>query len=537
MSTGISTQAFTGTRGLIQLAGKRDRIMLPIWIYVLVGTAASSAYSIKGVYPDQASRDALTSSTNAVFGVVALYGPIQSPTVGGIISWKIALVEAVLAAVMSILLVVRHTRAEEQTGRQELLGAAPLGRCAPATAALGLVAVANLAFAVVSALALAYFTGSFAGSLVLGLAIGGVGLVFGALAAVTAQLSESSRTANGIAASALGALYLVRAAADSGGPGWLAWCTPIGWLEKARPYAGDRWWVLVLYLAATLALAAGALRLAGGRDLGAGLLPSRPGAPRAGRDLRGVGGLAWRLQRGALIGWSAGFVIAGAALGALAKDVGTLVNSSSAQAEQVIERMGGQPGIENAYLSAMNGIMGVLAGAYAIQAALRARGEESAGHAEALLAGPVGRIRWMATHLVMALAGAAVLLTVYGVGVGLADGIRGHDVSSALATMIGAALAQWPAVALIAGLTVLAVGAAPRYAPLAWAVLLVSLLLSEFGPVLRLAQPVLDVSPFTHVPKLPGTEVAWAPLVWLAVIAAALIGGALTSFRRRDLTT
>lgn len=534
MST--TTQAFAGTRSLLQLAGKRDRIMLPIWIYVLIGTAASSAYSIKGLYPDQASRTALASTTNSVFGVVALYGPIQSPTVGGITTWKIALIEAVLAAVMSFLLVVRHTRAEEQSGRQELLGAAPLGRCAPPAAALGLVAVANLAFAVISGLVLTYFTGSFAGSLLLGLAVAGTGLFFGALAAVTAQLSESSRTANGIAAAALGALYLVRAAADGGGPAWLSWCTPIGWLEKTRPYAGDRWWVLALDLAASLVLAAVALKLAADRDFGAGLLPSRPGSPRAGWDLRGVGGLAWRLQRGALIGWAAGFLIAGVALGAVAKDVGALMNSS-AQAEQAVERMGGQTGIVDAYLSAMSGIMGVLAGAYAIQAALRARGEESSGHTEALLAGPVGRIRWLGTHLAMALIGAAALLAVYGVGIGLADGIRGHDVSSVLPTMLGAALAQWPAVALIAGLTVLAVGAAPRYAPLAWAALVACFLLSEFGPILRLAQPVLDISPFTHVPKLPGTAVAWSPLIWLAAIAVALICGGLASFRRRDLVT
>ena len=532
----ISTQTFTGTRGLIQLAAKRDRIMLPVWIYVLVITAASSAYSIKGLYPDQSSRDALTSSTNAVFGVVALYGPIQSPTVGGITTWKIALIEAVMAAVMSFLLVVRHTRAEEQTGRQELLGAAPLGRCAPASAALGLVAAANLAVAAVGAAVLTYFTGSFAGSLALGLAVAGTGLFFGALAALTAQLSESSRTANGMAATALGALYLVRAAADSGGPAWLSWCTPIGWLEKTRPYAGDRWWVLALYLVSVLALAAVALRLAARRDLGAGLLPSRPGSPRAGWDLRGVGGLAWRLQRGALIGWCAGFLIAGAALGSLAKDVGALMNSS-AQAEQVIERMGGQPGVVDAYLSAMSGIMGVLAGAYAIQAALRARGEENAGHAEALLAGPVGRIRWLGTHLAVALAGSAVLLAAYGAGAGLADGIRGHDVSSALPTMLGAALAQWPAAALIAGLTVLAVGATPRRAPLAWAALVACVLISQVGPVLRLAQPVLDISPYTHVPKLPGTAVAWTPLAWLAAIAAVLVCAGLASFRRRDLTS
>jgi len=46
---------------------------------------------------------------------------------------------------------------------------------------------------------------------------------------------------------------------------------------------------------------------------------------------------------------------------------------------------------------------------------------------------------------------------------------------------------------------------------------------------------VLDVSPFTHVPKLPGGAVSAAPLALLCLIAGALAGAGLAGLRRRDI--
>jgi hypothetical protein len=43
-----------------------------------------------------------------------------------------------------------------------------------------------------------------------------------------------------------------------------------------------------------------------------------------------------------------------------------------------------------------------------------------------------------------------------------------------------------------------------------------------FGQVLQLSHWVMDISPFTHAPRLPGGTVSAAPLVWLCLIALAL---------------
>ena len=137
--------------------------------------------------------------------------------------------------------------------------------------------------------------------------------MFGAVAAVTAQVAESARAANGLAVGVLGAAFALRAIGDAG-PHWLAWLSPLGWAQAMRAFADERWWLLLALLALAALLRVGAARLAARRDLGAGILPPRPG-PARGR-LRTPLALAWRLQRGALAGWAAGFAILGAAFGA-----------------------------------------------------------------------------------------------------------------------------------------------------------------------------------------------------------------------------
>ncbi len=312
------------------------------------------------------------------------------------------------------------------------------------------------------------------------------------------------------------------------------WCTPLGWVERIEAYGANRWWVLALPLAGALLLTAVATRLAARRDLGAGMLAMRPGAERGGRDLRGAYGLAWRLHRGAVLGWSLGFMLGGAVVGYVAKDI-TGVLTSSAQIEQVITEMGGQSGLVDAYLASIMGIAGLIAAIYAVQAVLRARGEETAGRAEPLLAASVGRATWAAGHLASALTGAAIMLAATGLGAGLAHGLRMHDVSGQLPRVLGVALAQWPAVAVVAGIAAALFGIAPRYSAAAWGALAVFLLLGQLGPVLKLSQAAMDVSPFTHVPRVPGGAFTWTPLGWLALLAAALLAFGLAAFRRRDL--
>ena len=520
-----------GTGALARLAFRRDRIMLPAWVYLITALVASSSYSLNKLYPTAQARAALAVSGGRNPALVFLYGRLSGDSLGAVSAWRYGVWAAIFGALMSIFLVIRHTRADEETGRLELVGSAAVGRLGGLTAALLTAVAASVVLALLLAVALIVVGLPAAGSAAFALAIATCSLAFAAVAALTAQLAAGARAARGIAAGVLGAAYLLRAvgdAAGSSGPSWLTWLSPLGWTEFVRPYTADRWWVLALPLALT---AVGRRRrVRAGRDprLRAGLLPDRPGRATASGWLRGPRcwpplGLAWRLQRGTLLGWAAGFAFTFAASGAAAKGIGSLLGGS-AQLRQEFTRLGGQAGITDAYLAAIMSLAGLAAAAYATSAVLRVRAEETEGRAELLLATATGRIRWGLSHVLVAVFGAALLLAVAGLAAGLGYGLRTSSAGPEVARLLGAAAAQLPASLAAAAIAVMLLGLAPRAAvAAAWTVVGAVVVIALFGQVLRLSQWVLDISPFTHVPKLPGGAVSAAPLLWLSLAAAGVL--------------
>lgn len=292
--------------------------------------------------------------------------------------------------------------------------------------------------------------------------------------------------------------------------------------------------LLLLYAAAALT-AAVAYVLAGRRDIGASFLPARPGAPAAPRRLNGPYGLAWRLQRGSLLGWSLGFAAAGVVFGSIADGVADLVGDSEST-RQVLERMGGRQGITDSFLAGMIGMLGMVAAIYAVGCVMRLRGEETAERAEPVLAGAVSRLHWAASHLVFAFAGTVVVMLSGGLGMGLGHGLAVEDIGGQMPPVLGAALAQLPAAWALAAVAMLLFGAVPKASVAGWAVAGACLAIGWLGPALNVPQGVMDLSPFGHLPKLPGGEIAAAPYVWMPALTALMTAAGLAAFRRRDLS-
>ncbi len=521
----------TGLRTLVGLALRRDRVMIPAWVLGLGAATVVTASSYVELYADEASRRDVVATLGSTPATLALYGRIYDDTVGALVAWRLGGIALALAGLMSILVVVRHTRADEETGRAELVGAGVVGRHAPLAAALVVAAFADLALGVIVVLGVIATGLGFTGALALGLTFALVGFAFAAVAAVAAQLSESARAANGIAVAVLGGAFLARAVGDAG-PHWLSWLSPLGWGQQVRAFAAERWWVLLLLGAFAALLVAAAVRLAAARDLGAGILPPRPGPARG--SLTSPLALAWRLQRGALAGWAVGFLILGAAFGSIAQDIADVIGDSP-DVIDAVRRLGGGQDLVDAYLASTLQILALIAAGYAVQATLRLRGEETSGRAEPLLATPVSRVRWALGHAFVALAGTAAIIAIAGLAAGAGHALQTGDAGE-LPRVLGAALAQVPAAWVLAGLALALFGFAPRAAAgVAWAALAACLALAELGPVLELSQSIIDVSPFAQSPRLPGGDLNAAPL-WLAALAAALAAAGLAGLRRRDVT-
>jgi polyether ionophore transport system permease protein len=524
--------AFTGTLGMLRLYLRRDRIVLPLWV-LLLSLPLATVYvgSIEKVYPDQAARAAFAATIMASPAQRALYGQIYNDSLGAAGIWKAGMFH-LLIAVAVILTVIRHTRADEETGRAELLDSTAVGRYASLTAAVLLSFGASVATGAIGAAGLLGTSVPPDGSLAFGAALAGSGLVFTAVAAVAAQLSASARFARGAAFATLAAAFTLRAVGDAGS-GTLSWLSPLGWSLQVRPYAGDRWWVLLLHLATTVLLTAVAYRLLAGRDVGAGLIAERPGPATATPLLRNAFGLAWRLDRGALLLWTVGLCLYGLLIGSVVHGIGDELGGTTAR--DIVARMGGTSALEQAFVAVAFCLLGMMAAAFAISLTLRPHQEEAGQRAETVLGGAVGRSRWLASYLAITLMGSAVAILTAGAAAGLTYGIAAHDVDGKLWMVVATAAVQLPAVWLPAAVTVALFGIAPRFSPVAWGVLVGFIALYLIGSLSGFPQWLLDLEPFAHIPRVTGGDFTAVPLLWLLLIDIALIALGMAGFRRRDI--
>jgi ABC-2 type transport system permease protein len=535
----------TGTGHLIRLAVRRDRIQLPIWIVGSALVLAAGAAAVADEFAAEAERVTALKAAGGSPTVLLMRGVPVGVDTGAMVNFRNFAFMLVLAALMSTFAMVRHTRQNEETGRAELIGAGGVGRHAALAAALAVTLGANLLLG-------AALTGTLlaaglpaGGALAFGAACAATGMGFAGLAAVAAQLFQSARAANATAATAVGVAFLIRGIGDALGTrapdgiqvtsSWLSWLSPMGWGEQVRPYGEERWWALALPVALLAACVMGAFALVDRRDLGAGLIPERPGPAVATRTLLSPVGLAWRINRSTTLGWVIGSAAFGVGIGSLGGTVNDAMADSSGAADMLGQLAGtGTANLVDAYFAAMMNVFGVLAAGFVVQALLRLRTEEAGGAAEAVLATAVGRVRWVAAHLACAVGGAAAMLLLAGAGAGIADAAAGGE--AGVGTLIAAGLAQLPAALTVAGFVVLAFGGLPRLVvTLAWAGLVVSIAGGLLGDVLGLPQPVRDLSPFSHVPAIPAADATPGPILALVAVAAVLAAAGMALFRRRDL--
>ena len=538
--------ALTGTRRLIRLALRRDRVILPVWILAIAGLAWAMVASYQSTLPTEADRvsTVMFGASNPMARVFD--GPASGTNIGAMAmveGWKVL---AILGALMSAQAIVRHTRADEEMGRAELLGSAVVGRHARLTAALAVAAAANVVLGLAVAVAIAAPNGlAWSGAFAAGMAAAGIGWVFAGIAAVGAQVFSTARGANAVAAGALGVAFLLRAAGDLMGDtaegglvvrsAWPSWLSPYGWGQQVRPYSENNWWIGGLFVALALALVVVAYTLTEHRDVGSGMVPQRPGPARAPRGLLSSFGLAWRLQRGILLVWAVGVGIFAGVFGSIGDEVEAFIADNDAVRE-MFELLSPGADVVQIYYTFVMAIIGIAAGGYAVQALLRMRAEEMSGRVEPLLATAVGRHRWLASHVLIAGAGTVLVLGLAGLAGGLVYGAMTGRWADGIGDLSAAAAVQMPAVLALAGFVVAVFGLFPRWAgPITWFALATALVMGQLGALFELPQWLLNVSPFTHVPLVPAEPFTATPVVGLTVAALALGALGFAAFRRRDL--
>lgn len=545
MQTRSGLHSFTGIGRLTRLALRRDRLILPMWIIGVAILMSALAASVISAYPTPQDYASHAAANSPVLVSRLFNGTIYAVNKGVTVVSESLVFMLLFPALFSAMGVVRHTRQNEEFGRSELVGAAAVGQYASLGAALLVVFGANVVTALLTGFALMAHNLDTAGSFAVGAALGGVGLAFAGIAALTAQISTSARTANALAGAVLGLAFLVRGLGDALGPlsadkltadvHWISWLSPLGWCQQIFPYGSNNWWALALPAGFFGVLALIAFRMASHRDIGSGVLAPKPGLGQANKRLFSPLGLAWRLQRISFWGWFGGVLVMGLTMGAVADQVDQLL-AASPSVETALKALG-TGDLLDVYLSLVMSLMAIIATGFIAQTLLRLRAEELEGRAENILATATPRARWLLGYVIVALLGGLAIIIATGIGTALVYGIITHTLTIKLGDLFAASLLQYAAMAAVGGIATLLVASVPRFSTtLVWSLLGSCMLVTYVGLMLKLPDWVMRLSPFQHIPAI-GEPIPLSLLFVLAGITVGAIGLAALRFQHRDMRT
>jgi ABC-2 type transport system permease protein len=517
---------FTGVPSLLRLALRRDRIRLSVWVAILTLMMVYAPNAIKLAYPEEAQRLARVNLLKTPAGMM-LGGPMfggNETDLGAMMANELMLTVIVAASILAITTVIRHTRAEEESGIAELVLSSVVGRYARTYAALILVGGVNAVLAVTMTLAMASTGFRLVDTAAMCLGITGVAMVFGAVAAVTAQLWRQARTATGAAMAALAVAALVRGIGDviNNSGSAVSWFSPIAWAQQMRPFVELRRWPFALLVALAIALMALAAWLESRRQYDDGNIPSTGEKPNA-RPITGVFGLHLTLQRGQTIGWTVGLFLGGLAFGSMTKSL-----LDAAKDNPLLARVLTAQGTDGVYTT-MTQFLAAAATAYVVTAVIRVYSDEQSGLGEAVLAGAVSRWRWLLTAVASALVGSLVLMFFAGLGNGLGAGLTlGEPGTIVRLTLAG--VAYVPAMAVLAGVAALAV--AVKHTWIGWLAVTFVVTSLYLGALLRLPRWLIDLSPVGRTTAPSQYPVGALTVMVIVAAAFALLAGWI--YRHRD---
>jgi len=531
----LTKDDFAGTATMIRLILRRDRIIIPLLILFMTLFVAFVAASFINLYSDEAVRMAVYLQLKNNPTYVSLLGSVLDSSIGALTAWRVGVGASLIIGLISVFLMVRHTRSEERKGRLELINSAKVGRQAVLSAALITTFGVNLIIAVLIGLGLIAQGLDAYSSLVLGMNLAAFGCLFAAITGVAVQLTESSGDARFLMAGLLVVFFMVRIFGwDDGDYVWVSWLSPYGWVHHIGPFAENNTWIFAIFLAFIAGLTALAYWLSSLRDLGAGIITQRPGPARASKNLRSSLALAWRLHRGMLFFWIIIFALMGTMLGFTAQTVTDLITANP-QFVNLILQLGGNAGVTDSYFTMMLAFLSGVFAFYAIIATLKLQSQESNKYSEMVLTSSVSRSQWAVSNLVFAVLAPALVLIIFALSMGLSYGLITNNLSDVTIRILGAALMYLPAIWLFTGISMALFGLIPRLASLSWVALALIVVIDLLGELFDLNQWILDISPFTHVPQLLAGDTIEMPLILLFVVAVLLILMGVWAYQRRDI--
>ncbi|ACL21315.1 putative ABC transporter [Desulfitobacterium hafniense DCB-2] len=519
---------FQGTAAIMTLSMRQNRVFTLAWLLLPGLWVAINTLSSLVLFPTQ---EALAEMGVTLIDplTVAIHGPLLDVSVAGFVTWRTKVFLVLASGIFSMIYVVRHTRLAEEQGKRELLEANVTGSLAALAAALLNMLLINAAAALLALLGMTALGLGFTGSLAHCLGFLAAASALGLMAGLVAQFFVGASAARGTSFGCLGLLFALHILWNvSGGNHPAAYLNPLEWPLLIRPFAGERFSVLLISLIIMILPAALSLWMTHKRDVGAGLIPQREGRAFAKPGFCSLPALAWRTQKGLFLSWLIFYAVFSFALGCASYLMVSAVSSAKTLAE-LIARLGG---VDRAFMSLMLYIVSMLISVYVLMSAGILRREETA-KGELLLSLPVRRSRFAFGHLVYIFGGSAALALVSGLCAGLGAMIGTGD-QSALVRLFFEMAGKIPAIWAFGGISMLLFGVLPHWmSGLSYGLMVLFVLLEILWEQQSVSDAVYALSPFSWVTPL---KVAQPPSVLVLLCALSMLSAVLgiVLFERRD---
>lgn len=519
---------------------KRDRFQLPAWMISISFLTLFVPLAYGEMFATQTDLMGMVSTVENP-AMIAMLGPLYDHTFGALYAQTMMVFTALAVATMNIFLVTRHTRADEEEGRLEVLRSLPIGRLTILKATLLNVLLINIVLALILGIGLGVIgmeTGTigsgvtdFWGSMLYGAIMGATGLVFATITAFLVQLSANNRTVLSYGLGFLGATYLLRAVGDMGFEA-LSLISPLGIILRTEVFVNNHWWPIGIMIITAIAFGVLALYLNYLRDLGAGFIAAKPGRPHATSLLKTNFGLTLKLAKGNLIGWGITTALIGVTYGSVFGDIETFIEGNEMFGQMFADMEG--ESLTTAFISFLYIIMAMLATIPILAIVLKLKSEERKNRTEHVLSRYVSRFNVLGSYTLIAWLATVFMLLVTAVGLyGASAPMMAEPIP--FLTILTALMSYLPALWVLLGFAIFLIGVLPNRTLLAWLYLGYSFFAIYLGQILNLPSALQAISPFGHIANYPIEDVNIRATIMLTVIAILLAAAGFIGYHKRDL--
>ncbi|MFH5810227.1 ABC transporter permease [Companilactobacillus sp. FL22-1] len=532
-------EKFQKTFFLTRFSFKRDRFKLIIWAVVLMALFVGVASKFTTLYGNQNSIDQIIKTLKTP-AMVSLFGkmPAGPYSTADVFASEMTVFMAIVAAIMNFNFMIKSTRGEEESGIFEMIQSHSVGRLSNLSATLLELFFLNLGIGLIYGLGLQFanLTGTDTnGNFLLGLGLGAVGFMFATIAAVMAQLTDNARMATILSYLVFGIMYIARMITDVTHPKY-TWYVPMGWVEKFSTYKDNNWLPVLLMLFLSVLLISLAFYLNSHRDIGSGLIATRPGKANATIFLRGPLSLFWRLNRVSIIIWFIGIMILGATYGSIFNTIGDILKTNP-----LLKQLLDTKAVNAANLLIIKQFLAVLMIVFAALALVPGisiinylKTGESKGYLEIIHATPTSRLKLFCSVLILGtLSSIAVLFAgVCGLYLG-GNAVMKQPLNFDI--FMSSFYGYLSPILIMLGISACLIGWLPKLANLNYGYLVLAFFVQYFGKLLKLPDWTKKLTPFGFIDQVPIKNFEVSTFWWQIGFAVILMIIGYLGYRRRDL--